>query len=225
MLLTNFGENVQSTISSVTHRHVPDPTHPSDSCCHGIFYFDAKCQRAHWKNCHKARSNDVKISRKECLGEFDEDDISLIAKQQDDEAAINTCCFICHSEPMTNPIELPKYGHAFRCSCLLNWHSAAHPNNPACQKGAPDIVQSIIDAAFLYGTRSNNPYLTKDEQKHYAGLALEQLTKFDQCATMDPNRKLQTLFTKAEMLQNHLDRPAESLKALEELEGSKAAEW
>ena len=133
---------------------------------------------------------------------------------------------------MVDPIKLPKCKHAFCFSCLQNWQSVAHPNNPsllgnpspkplvcpACREGAPDIVQSIIDAAMLYGARSNNPYLTKDEQKHYAGLALKELAKFDQGATMDPNRKLQTLFTKAEMLHNHFDRPAEALKALEELE-------
>ena len=88
---------------------------------------------------------------------------------------------------------------------------------PACREEAPDIVKSIHETALLYSARANNDDLTEDEQKHYSELALEELDKIDQGATMDPSQKIQTLYTKAEIL-HQLDRPAEALKAFEEAE-------
>jgi tetratricopeptide (TPR) repeat protein len=171
------------------------------------------------------------------IGKADEGQVSSVAKklQQQQEggentttkAPINTCCFICLSEPMVDPFALPKCGHAFCFSCLQSWQSFAHPNNPssggrplmcpACREEAPDIVKSIHETALLYSARANNDDLTEDEQKHYSELALEELDKIDQGATMDPSQKIQTLYTKAEIL-HQLDRPAEALKAFEEAE-------
>ena len=157
------------------------------------------------------------------------------ASQEEKKEPKNTCCFICLSEPIEDPFVLPNCGHAFCFGCLQDWQGFANskirfhsgnnnqsreskqPKCPACRAEAPDIVRSVHETALLYAARSHNKDLSDDEQRKYKELALEELNKVDTSSAMDARQKIQTLFTRAEILQQ-LNRPEEAFQALEEVE-------
>eukprot|EP00536_Pseudo-nitzschia_multiseries_P006572 jgi/Psemu1/15609/gm1.15609_g len=145
----------------------------------------------------------------------------------------NTCCFICLSEPIEDPYTLPRCGHTFCFSCLQHWQSVApkppmfDPHGgtsqtktktktqtqtqtqttrktcPACRAEAPDLCREVHETALLYAARASRGDKSREERNKYS----EWIEK----------KKVQTLFTKAEVLQE-LERPTEAFEALEEIE-------
>ena len=75
------------------------------------------------------------------------------------------------------------------------------------------------EAALLYAARASRGDKSAEERKHYSELALAELARINTTAVnlRDPSETAQALFTKTEVLLQ-LERPADALRALEELE-------
>jgi len=143
----------------------------------------------------------------------------------------NTSCFICLSETIVDPYTLPRCGHTFCFACLQHWQSIApkstwcspgsqqttHQTCPACRAEAPDLCREVNETALLYAARASRGDKSKEERNRFSELALAELSKLDTETMEDASKKVQTLFTKAEILQQ-LERPTEAFQALKEIE-------
>eukprot|EP00535_Pseudo-nitzschia_heimii_P007544 CAMPEP_0197187252 /NCGR_PEP_ID=MMETSP1423-20130617/15541_1 /TAXON_ID=476441 /ORGANISM="Pseudo-nitzschia heimii, Strain UNC1101" /LENGTH=440 /DNA_ID=CAMNT_0042638787 /DNA_START=55 /DNA_END=1377 /DNA_ORIENTATION=- len=221
---------------------------PSKRCsrCHGAYYCNTACQRAHWKSGHRTecfevdsmRNKVVNIGKTEAGG-----DVSCDSNGGDEDTVprppSNTSCFICLSEPMVDPFTLPRCGHAFCFACLQTWQAFARRTGaatrvqigdertaktmtrtttcPACREEAPDIVKTVQETALLCAARAVNRDLGADEQTRHRELALRELDKL----VVDPNAAIDPS-QKCQALftraeiLQHLDKHAEALEALEE---------
>lgn len=203
------------------------------SRCRMTFYCGVACQRTHWKTGHKTECTDINYFREQIMNIGGEDNTATTKTST--STITNSSCFICLSESIVDPYTLPKCGHTFCFSCLHHWQgmvgeyshslwqtpssSSKHRTCPACRTEAPDLYLEVHETALLYAARANRGDKSKEERDKYSELALAELGRIHMTGAnrQDSSKTIQTLFTKAQVLQQ-LERPAEALLALEELE-------
>jgi tetratricopeptide (TPR) repeat protein len=201
---------------------------PSKRCsrCHLAYYCSVTCQRAHFSE-HRNDCHDINKMRELQSGIIQEQDAVPDATTVEDNDKRNTiadqnCCFICLDAPQ-DPYILPRCGHSFCFGCLQKWQEHIKKSLsrspkltcPACRADMPDIEKAMNETAMLYAERARGKSLSDDEKRKYHEMALAELKKVDE--SIDFESRVQALATKADVLMK-LNRPADALKALEEME-------
>lgn len=203
---------------------------PSKRCsrCHLTYYCSVACQRAHFPE-HRNDCHDINKMRELQSGIIQKQDAVAVpdATTVDDNDKRNTiadqnCCFICLDAPQ-DPYILPRCGHTFCFGCLQKWQEHIKKSLsrspkltcPACRADMPDMEKAMNETAMLYAERARGKSLSDDEKRKYHEMALVELKKVDE--SIDVESRGQALATKADVLIK-LNRPADALKALEEME-------
>jgi tetratricopeptide (TPR) repeat protein len=198
---------------------------PSKRCsrCHLAYYCSATCQRAHFPE-HRNECHDINKMRELQSGiiQTKKDDVPD-ATTVDDNEKKNDQCFICLDEPIQDKYNLPQCGHSFCFGCLQKWQEHIKKSLsrspkltcPACRADMPDIEKAMNETAMLYAERARGKSLSDDEKRKYHEMALAELKKVDE--SIDIDSRVQALATKTDVLMK-LNRPADALKALEEME-------